>query len=158
MSSKIRYISSFYYPCTKYNTQIIWYIQNTSIDSARKSKETFVKTCINQKNTLSLQPQKPRCHSSVGRAKDWKSLCPRFDSWWHHSKEKQNNVKSLFSTKIGIFYFPQTTMIVQASVTSRFLDCHATSAANLCGAKQRKKVRFTTALGGARGGANICYR
>ena len=25
-----------------------------------------------------------RCHSSVGRAKDWKSLCPRFDSWWHH--------------------------------------------------------------------------
>ena len=47
------------------------------------------------------------CHSSVGRAKDWKSLCPRFDSWWHHSKEKQNNVKSWFSTKIGIFYFPK---------------------------------------------------
>lgn len=49
-------------------------------------------------------------------------------------------------------------MIVQESVTSRFLDCHATSAANLRGAKQRKKVRFTTALGGAGGGANICYR
>ena len=26
------------------------------------------------------------CHSSVGRAKDWKSLCPRFDSWWYHLK------------------------------------------------------------------------
>ena len=31
-------------------------------------------------------------------------------SWWHHSKEKQNNVKSRFSTKIGIFYFPKTTL------------------------------------------------
>ena len=28
------------------------------------------------------------CHSSVGRAKDWKSLCPRFDSWWHHDKKE----------------------------------------------------------------------
>ena len=45
-------------------------------------------------------------------------------------------------------------MIVQASVTSRFLDCHATSAANHRVAKQRKKVRFTTALGGARDGAS----
>ena len=26
------------------------------------------------------------CHSSVGRAKDWKSLCPWFDSRWHHYK------------------------------------------------------------------------
>ena len=35
---------------------------------------------------IPLQPQiaKKRCHSSVGRAKDWKSLCPRFDSWWYH--------------------------------------------------------------------------
>ena len=49
-------------------------------------------------------------------------------------------------------------MIVQASVTSGFLDCDATSAANHRGAKQRKKVRFTTALGGAGGGANIYYR
>ena len=30
-------------------------------------------------------------------------------------------------------------MIVLASVTSRFLECYATSAANLRGAKQRKK-------------------
>ena len=37
-------------------------------------------------------------------------------------------------------------MIVQASVTSRFIECYATSAANLRGAKQRKKVRFTTAF------------
>ena len=49
-------------------------------------------------------------------------------------------------------------MIVQASVTSRFLECYATSAANLRGAKQRKKVRFTTAFGGARGGANRCSK
>ncbi len=45
-------------------------------------------------------------------------------------------------------------MIVQASVISRFLECYATSASNLRGAKQRKKVQFTTAFGGARGGAN----
>ena len=49
-------------------------------------------------------------------------------------------------------------MIVQASVTSRFLECYATSAANLRGAKQRKKVRFTTAFGGAGGGANRCSK
>ena len=49
-------------------------------------------------------------------------------------------------------------MIVQVSVTSRFLECYATSVANLRGAKQRKKVRFTTAFGGARGGANGCSK
>ena len=49
-------------------------------------------------------------------------------------------------------------MIVQASVISRFLECYATSAANLRGAKQRKKVRFTTAFGGAEGGANWCFK
>ena len=49
-------------------------------------------------------------------------------------------------------------MIVQASVKSRFLECYATSAANLRGAKQRKKVRFMTAFGGARGGANGCSK
>ena len=36
--------------------------------------------------TFALAKEK-RCHSSVGRAKDWKSLCPRFDSWWHHKQE-----------------------------------------------------------------------
>ena len=30
-----------------------------------------------------------RCHSSVGRAQDWKSWCPRFDSWWHHCPRKR---------------------------------------------------------------------
>ena len=34
------------------------------------------------------------CHSSVGRAKDWKSLCPRFDSWWHHLKSLPNCCKT----------------------------------------------------------------
>ena len=50
---------------------------------------------------------KPRCHSSVGRANDWKSLCPRFDSWWHHFEEKQKTVKSWFPSEIGIFCFLQ---------------------------------------------------
>ena len=29
------------------------------------------------------------CHSSVGRAKDWKSLCRRFDSSWYHFKDSR---------------------------------------------------------------------
>ena len=49
-------------------------------------------------------------------------------------------------------------MIVQANVTSRFLECYATIATNLRGAKQRKKVRFTTAFGGTEGGANECSK
>ena len=49
----------------------------------------------------------------------------------------------------------KTTMIVQASVILRFLEYYATSATNLRGAKQRKKVRFTTAFGGARGGDGV---
>ena len=41
---------------------------------------------------------KPRwCHSSVGRAKDWKSLCPRFDSWWHHTKKETQKVSFFVS-------------------------------------------------------------
>ena len=36
------------------------------------------------------------CHSSVGRAKDWKSLCPRFDSWWHHRKGSWENQLPFF--------------------------------------------------------------
>ena len=40
------------------------------------------------KNSCYLCTRKTeRCHSSVGRAKDWKSLCPRFDSWWHHNQK-----------------------------------------------------------------------
>ena len=41
------------------------------------------------------------CHSSVGRAKDWKSLCPRFDSWWYHSKCNSN-----FSSSPGFVLSP----------------------------------------------------
>ena len=44
------------------------------------------KNLQSQKNWLYLQSQTKRCHSSVGRAKDWKSLCPWFDSRWHHPK------------------------------------------------------------------------
>ncbi|MBO7291207.1 MAG: hypothetical protein J6U55_01335, partial [Bacteroidaceae bacterium] len=45
----------------------------------------------------------------------------------------------IFNKNRDFFIFPKITMIVQASLTSRFLDCHATSAANHRGAKQRKK-------------------
>ena len=40
-----------------------------------------------------------RCHSSDGRAKDWKSLCPRFDSWWHHKRRR-------WSARRHIDWFP----------------------------------------------------
>ena len=46
------------------------------------------KKCLplqSQTKTTRLKP-KFWCHSSVGRAKDWKSLCPWFDSRWHHNK------------------------------------------------------------------------
>ena len=49
-------------------------------------------------------------------------------------------------------------MIVQASVALRFLECSATSVANLRGAKQRKKVQFATAFDGAGSGANRCSK
>ena len=39
-----------------------------------------------RKSLNSIYIQTGWCHSSVGRAKDWKSLCPRFDSWWYHLK------------------------------------------------------------------------
>ena len=52
-----------------------------------------------KKKCLPLQSQskervvqmKNWCHSSVGRAKDWKSLCPWFDSRWHHEKPQQKH-------------------------------------------------------------------
>ena len=58
-------------------------------------------TCIIQISMLTLhtQTQDRWCHSSDGRAKDWKSLCPRFDSWWHHNFECQllnNQVAGIF--------------------------------------------------------------
>ena len=40
---------------------------------------------------LAFEKQRHWCHSSVGRAKDWKSLCPRFDSWWHHCNKQESH-------------------------------------------------------------------
>ena len=60
--------------------------------------------CGIKKYTYLCTRKRERCHSSVGRAKDWKSLCPRFDSWWHHFKEKKT-VKSWFPNGIRIFCF-----------------------------------------------------
>jgi hypothetical protein len=43
-------------------------------------------------------------------------------SWWHHSKEKQKQRKILiFVENQDFLFFHKTTMIVQASVTSKFL-------------------------------------
>ena len=63
-----------------------------------------------------------RCHSSVGRAKDWKSLCPRFDSWWHHFLRKKNDVNPWISKKFGDFSFPKIGKIsgIGANYTSLF--------------------------------------
>ena len=77
----------------------------THIRGFSRKKQEFFKIsslfclfiCGSQKNALHLHSQKPRCHSSVGRAKDWKSLCPRFDSWWHHKKD--------FEISQGLFLF-----------------------------------------------------
>ncbi len=66
----------------------------------------FQSYCGIKKYTYLCTRKRERCHSSVGRAKDWKSLCPRFDSWWHHLEEKQKTVKSWFPNEIGIFCFP----------------------------------------------------
>ena len=41
-----------------------------------------------------------RCHSSVGRAKDWKSLCPWFDSRWYHKAKRVIVAVILFSFPI----------------------------------------------------------
>ena len=48
-----------------------------------------------------------RCHSSVGRAKDWKSLCPRFDSWWHHEESQQKDENLWISTNSEVFFLFQ---------------------------------------------------
>ena len=50
----------------------------------KKTARRFASIKITRKFALA---KRNWCHSSVGRAKDWKSLCPRFDSWWHHKQE-----------------------------------------------------------------------
>ena len=60
-------------------------------------KNFIKKICTVIKFAIPLHSQtNARCHSSVGRAKDWKSLCPRFDSWWHHAKESITKVMLSF--------------------------------------------------------------
>ena len=44
-------------------------------------------------------PDSKWCHSSVGRAMDWKSMCPRFDSWWHHKGKQIASLCFLHSPK-----------------------------------------------------------
>ena len=50
--------------------------------------------------TFATANKKQWCHSSDGRAKDWKSLCPRFDSWWHHFYKTKNH-ESRWNTVIS---------------------------------------------------------
>ena len=83
-----------------------------------------IKICLNRKKVIPLHPQTRNywCHSSVGRAKDWKSLCPRFDSWWHHFLRRQNDVNPWISKKFGGFSFPRVGKIsgIEANYTSLF--------------------------------------
>ena len=70
---------------------------------------------------------KIRCHSSVGRAKDWKSLCPRFDSWWHHRKKafsilrrlfflNQRRIEPIFDSRLPAFWWLQSIVIDKISI------------------------------------------
>ena len=47
---------------------------------------------------------------SVGRAKDWKSLCPWFDSRWHHWKESYRNVTLFFLSKYAVIGITSKSM------------------------------------------------
>ena len=49
-----------------------------------------------RKSLNSIYIQTGWCHSSVGRAKDWKSLCHWFDSRWHHKSSSWINFRLLF--------------------------------------------------------------
>ena len=68
-------------------------------------KKKLKKNLQVSKKCLPLQSQskerivliKVWCHSSVGRAKDWKSLCPWFDSRWHHENLSRSNSVEVFS-------------------------------------------------------------
>ena len=69
---------------------------NETVPKTRKIKKNEQKLKKNHRILCSIKKKlylctrkTERCHSSVGRAKDWKSLCPRFDSWWHHVRRKQ---------------------------------------------------------------------
>ncbi len=82
----------------------------------------FQSYCGIKKYTYLCTRKRERCHSSVGRAKDWKSLCPRFDSWWHHFLRKQNDVNPWISKKFRDFSFPRVSKIsgIEANYTSLF--------------------------------------
>ena len=78
--------------------------------------------CGIKKYTYLCTRKRERCHSSVGRAKDWKSLCPRFDSWWHHFSRKKNDVNPWISKRFRDFSFPRIGKIsgIRANYTSLF--------------------------------------
>ena len=80
------------------NWKILWILKNFS----------DWKTLIFWEKGLSLQSQK-WYHSSVGRAKDWKSLCPRFDSWWYHL-QKSNACNP---TVVGFIFYSNLQILPQ---------------------------------------------
>ena len=96
---------------TKQNTKFLFFIPERRLP-LQKLFFIFIFTFINKnlvvwykRCTFALAKVKMTiwrvwCHSSVGRAKDWKSLCPRFDSWWHHTK-----MKAEFFFRIQFFCF-----------------------------------------------------
>ena len=71
-------------------------------------------------------------------------------------KAKQRKIL-IFNENRDFLFFPLNDNDC-ASECNIKIECYATSAANLRGAKQRKKVRFTTAFGGVRGGAKGCSK
>ena len=71
-------------------------IGDKSFDLKKFLIKFALKPCNIKKSAyLCTRKQEKWCHSSVGRAKDWKSLCPRFDSWWHHTFKRYRNVAQL---------------------------------------------------------------
>ena len=73
------------------------YMQLFSLKRLHRTKKVF---------NFALAKQR-WCHSSVGRAKDWKSLCPRFDSWWHHEESQQKDENLWISTNSEVFFLFQ---------------------------------------------------
>ena len=74
-------------PTALHSDPVVWHRKGNCF--FRDMHFFVLKNLLELKKSVSLHPhlrQMPWCHSSVGRAKDWKSLCPWFDSRWHHAK------------------------------------------------------------------------
>ena len=58
------------------------------IKSTKKSQYYMIRFFfLHVKKSIKFAPLTTRYLSSVGRAMDWKSMCPWFDSWRYHKKQ-----------------------------------------------------------------------